>query len=206
MKGRGEIEYACVRLPCSSENLAAEWAAGSTPSIARFKPTCVNDRLKECYEIFNYSRTYHCGGELGVFWRAQPAKIPRFLVIYFFIFLIMLRSDSEGVHCAAGPARGVRKHRSPARCPGSAGHDRWGWTGWSKVNIVRMWEGESSGPSAVCRCQGSPSGTIFSMNVSKSRRALGAAFSLIVNEALVCWMNKKHMPSSIPHSRMQRLI
>jgi hypothetical protein len=53
------------------------------------------------------------------------------------------------------------------------------------VSTDRTWADMSSGPSAVCVNIGSPSGTARAMNVSRSRRTAGSAFSQSINDALV---------------------
>jgi len=54
------------------------------------------------------------------------------------------------------------------------------------VSTLRTCAGMSSGPSAVCTNRGSPSGARSAMNVSRSRRTSGSAFSQIISDALVC--------------------
>ena len=68
----------------------------------------------------------------------------------------------------------------------------------TSVNIDRMCEGMSSGPSSLCVNWGWPSGTVRSIQASRSRRAEGSAFSWITREADVCCTKSTHTPSCTP--------
>ena len=57
------------------------------------------------------------------------------------------------------------------------------------------WAGMSSGPSHVCR-YGKSSGAIAENDDSRSAGTSGSAFSLIVSDADVCWMNTCSSPTS----------
>ena len=61
-----------------------------------------------------------------------------------------------------------------------------------------MWLGMSSGPSSVWTNHGVLSGTSRSKNSSKSRRALGSAFSMITRLAEVWRTKTVTVPVAIP--------
>ena len=61
-----------------------------------------------------------------------------------------------------------------------------------------MWLGMSSGPSSVWTNHGVLSGTKRSKNSSKSRRALGSAFSMITRLAEVWRTKTVTVPVAIP--------
>lgn len=68
------------------------------------------------------------------------------------------------------------------------------------VRAARMCEGMSSGPSDVWVNHACPSGTMRSIQRSRSCRADGSAFSWIVRLADVCRMRTVHRPSVQPAS------
>ena len=69
-----------------------------------------------------------------------------------------------------------------------------------------MWAGISSGPSAVWIYRSLFSGTNFLKKFSISFKTEGSAFSWIIKDAEVCFINKVQLPSLIFDNRTSSLI
>ena len=102
---------------------------------------------------------------------------------------------------AAVPAADAPRRRLPARRRARGAPLAIGIESVAAVKAPLTCDGMSSGPSDRCVNSGSFSGTSRSSQLSRSRRALGSAFSWITRLAEVCWIMIVHSPATTPDER-----